>query len=76
MPKANHFDPRTEYDVLKHRPHKTALHFLNALAATAMFRIWPILLFMGGWSTMVTCVNLVAERKASIPTTMITVLGK
>jgi len=71
-----HFQPR-DFDVLRHRPHKTAIHFFNALSATAMFRIWPHLLFMGGWSTMVCCIYILKKYKdIGFPTTMITVLGE
>lgn len=79
MPRSSDDDPHfstREFDILRHRPHKTAIHFFNAIAATAIFRIWPHLLFMGGWSTMVVLVNEHTGHKASIPTTMITVLGE
>lgn len=64
-----------DYDVFRHRPHKTLYHFWNALAATAVFRIWPSLLFIGGWSTMVVLVNKLTSVKLEFPNTMITVLG-
>lgn len=52
-----HFSPPREFNLLRHRPHKWLVYFFNAVRATALFRIWHILLFLGGWSTMVVLVS-------------------
>ncbi|WOO83045.1 UPF0187 protein [Vanrija pseudolonga] len=70
-----HFVKDAGWDILKHRPHKTLFHWARALGATALARIWPILLFTGGWSTMVVLVNLKTSVPFHFPNTMITVLG-
>lgn len=77
MSSSNHFDHShyRSYSILKHRPHKTLLFFLNAILATALFRIWPTLLFFGGWSTMVVMINLKTSANLAFPSVMITVLG-
>ncbi|CAK9787420.1 hypothetical protein CC85DRAFT_289581 [Cutaneotrichosporon oleaginosum] len=74
---SSHFDQThyRSYNVFQHRPHKTLRFFLNAILATALFRIWPTLLFFGGWSTMVVLINLKTSAKLSFPSVMITVLG-
>lgn len=73
-----HFDTYQyeTFDVFRHRPHKTALHFFRALSATAVFRIWPSLVFTAAWATMVVLVNEKTDTKLEFPNTMITVLGK
>lgn len=68
-------DPYRNFSIFHHRPHKTLKHMLNALAATAVYRIWFTLLFMGGWSSMVVLVNQKTAAKLEFPNTMITVLG-
>lgn len=77
MSSSNHFDPSQyrSYNILQHRPHKTARHFFNAILATALFRIWPTLLFFAGWSTMIVLINLKTTAVLAFPNTMITVLG-
>lgn len=70
-----HFVRDAGWDVLRHRPHKTLFHWVRVLGATALARIWPILLFTGGWSTMVVLVNLKTRVPFEFPNTMITVLG-
>ncbi|KAL1409197.1 hypothetical protein Q8F55_006027 [Vanrija albida] len=70
-----HFVKDAGWDVLKHRPHKTLLHWVRVVGATALARIWPILLFTGAWSTMVVLVNLKTSVSLEFPNTMITVLG-
>ncbi|EIW72158.1 hypothetical protein TREMEDRAFT_24583 [Tremella mesenterica DSM 1558] len=49
--------------------------FLQALMATALFRIWPTLLFMGGWATMVVCVSNYTTANLGVPSTLLTALG-
>jgi hypothetical protein len=71
-----HFKSDSEYNILRHRPHKTLIYYFNALRATALFRIWPHMLFFAGWSSMVVCLNIPAHLPAKVPTTMITVLGE
>ncbi|BEI84515.1 hypothetical protein CcaverHIS002_0411190 [Cutaneotrichosporon cavernicola] len=77
MPSSNHFDHShyRSYNVFEHRPHKSLRYFINALLATALFRIWPTLLFFAGWSTMIVLINLKTSAKLSFPSVMITVLG-
>lgn len=50
--------------------------WLDKLLGTAFFRVWPALLFMGGWSTMVCLVNVKTNVNLTVPHTMITVLGE
>lgn len=72
-----HFaSPREAFNPLQHRPHKTFFFYLKALAATAAFRIWPVLLFMAGWASMVISVTKYTAANLAIPNTMITVLGR
>lgn len=68
-----HFVQRRDLNPLRHRPHKFAIYFFNALRATALFRIWHMLLFLGGWSAMVVLVSEKTKADLGIPTTMITV---
>ncbi|WWD19825.1 hypothetical protein CI109_104291 [Kwoniella shandongensis] len=71
----SHFVQHPDLDILGHRPHKLAKLFLQAITATAVFRIWPTLLFMGGWSAMIVLVNMKTKAEMTVPTTMLTVLG-
>ncbi|KAF9456292.1 Bestrophin, RFP-TM, chloride channel-domain-containing protein [Collybia nuda] len=48
--------------------------FLNALAATALFRCWHILLFFAGWSTLISVLNH-QGHKLFIQPTLLTVIG-
>ncbi|KAI6038538.1 Bestrophin, RFP-TM, chloride channel-domain-containing protein [Pisolithus marmoratus] len=48
--------------------------FVNALLATAIFRCWHILLFFGGWSTMICLINQ-HVHKLSFQPTLLTVFG-
>lgn len=77
MSSTHHFDPNQyrSYSILRHRPHKSIKYFVDAFLATALFRIWPTLVFFGGWSTMICLVNLKTSTSLSFPNTMITVLG-
>ncbi|GMK56835.1 hypothetical protein CspeluHIS016_0306750 [Cutaneotrichosporon spelunceum] len=77
MPSSSHFDHShyRSYNVFEHRPHKSLRYFINALFATALFRIWPTLLFFSGWSTMVVLINLKTSARLAFPSVMITVLG-
>lgn len=70
-----YFVGNPDIDLLGHRPHKSAMILFKALLGTALFRIWPSLLFMGGWSAMVVLVNLKTSAEMVVPTTMLTVLG-
>ncbi|WOO83063.1 UPF0187 protein [Vanrija pseudolonga] len=61
-------------------PEKNEFHakpksWLDRLLGTAFFRVWPTLLFMGGWSAMVCLVNVKTSVNLTVPHTMITVLG-
>lgn len=67
-----HFVQR-DLNPLRHRPHKFAIYFFNAIRATALFRIWHMLLFLAGWSAMVVLVSEQTSADLGIPTTMITV---
>ncbi|EKD04775.1 hypothetical protein A1Q2_01005 [Trichosporon asahii var. asahii CBS 8904] len=68
-----HFVQRRDLNPLRHRPHKFAIYFFNALRATALFRIWHMLVFLGGWAAMVVLVSEKTKADLGIPTTMITV---
>ena len=46
------------------------------MTATAVFTIWPHLLFFAGWSAMVCCVNKFTEAELVVPNTLLTALGK
>ncbi|KAI9633770.1 Bestrophin, RFP-TM, chloride channel-domain-containing protein [Dioszegia hungarica] len=56
-------------------PHRSVRVFVRAITATALFRIWPTLIFMGGWSLMVVMVNRNTDVEFTFPATMVTVLG-
>ncbi|KAL7413513.1 Bestrophin, RFP-TM, chloride channel-domain-containing protein [Mrakia frigida] len=49
--------------------------YTNALLATGIFRIWPSLLFMACWSTMVYCINRFTTAELFFPPTLLTVFG-
>lgn len=70
-----HFDNGHDFKVFSHSPRRTFNHALHALAATALVRIWHILLFSGAWSAMVCVVNVKTKVNFTVPNTMITVLG-
>jgi hypothetical protein len=55
-------------------PHRSVRVFVRAITATALFRIWPTLIFMGGWSLMVVMVNRNTDVEFTFPATMVTVL--
>jgi len=74
-PKDDHFVSNPDLDILSHRPHKAAALLYNAMTATAVFSIWPHLLFFGGWSAMVCCVNKYTEAEMVVPNTLLTALG-
>lgn len=48
---------------------------INAILATALFRCWHILIFFGGWSTTISCINALTHHKLVIQPTLLTVLG-
>jgi hypothetical protein len=75
-PKDDHFVSNPDLALLNHRPHKAAALLYNALTATAVFTIWPHLLFFGGWSAMVCCVNKYTAAELAVPNTLLTALGK
>ncbi len=75
-PMDSHFVGNPDIDILSHRPHKSAVILLKAVLATALFRIWGTLLFMGGWSAMIVVVNFKTQANMVVPTTMLTVLGE
>lgn len=72
--------PDIEFDPLHHRPQKTLYMIFLAFRATAIFQIWPTLLFFGGFSSMIVCLYLYlpndAGRQIVVPTTMLTPLGE
>ena len=61
--------------MLHHRPDRTLRTCFNAVLATAVFRIWPHLLFLGAWSTGIILINHRTSAELSIPPTLLTVLG-
>lgn len=75
-PKDDHFVSNPDLALLNHRPHKAAALLYNALTATAVFTIWPHLLFFGGWSAMVCCVNKYTAAELAVPNTLLTALGE
>jgi len=75
-PKDDHFVSNPDLDILSHRPHKAAALLYNAMTATAVFTIWPHLLFFAGWSAMVCCVNRFTAAELVVPNTLLTALGK
>jgi hypothetical protein len=75
-PSDDHFVHNPDLDLLAHRPHKSLLLLFNAVTATAVFRIWPTLLFMGGWSAGIVLINVKTEAELKVPNTMLTVLGE
>jgi hypothetical protein len=74
-PSDPHFIQNPDLDILSHRPHKSLKLLVQAFLATAVFRIWPTLVFMGGWSAGVVLVNLRTPVTLAVPNTMLTVLG-
>ncbi|THH17920.1 hypothetical protein EW146_g2985 [Bondarzewia mesenterica] len=48
---------------------------INAILATALFRCWHILIFFGGWSATIACINGLTRHKLVIQPTLLTVLG-
>ena len=75
-PVDSHFIAGTvDLDLLGHRPHKSALLLCQALTATAFFRVWRTLLFMGGWSAAIVLINKNTSAELTVPATMLTVLG-
>jgi hypothetical protein len=74
-PRDDHFVSNPDLDILSHRPHKAAALLYTAMTATAVFTIWPHLLFFGGWSAMVCCVNKYTEAEMVVPNTLLTALG-
>jgi hypothetical protein len=75
-PKDDHFVSNPDLDILSHRPHKGAALLYNAMTATAVFTIWPHLLFFAGWSAMVCCVNKFTNVELVVPNTLLTALGE
>lgn len=75
-PRDDHFVNNPDLDILSHRPHKAAALIFNAMTATALFTIWPHLLFFGGWAAMVCCVNVFTAAEMVVPNTLLTALGK
>lgn len=69
------FVHQPELDILHQRPENTIRTCFSAVLATAVFRIWPHLLFLGGWSTAIMLINHRTAAELSIPPTMLTVLG-
>ncbi|WWC64809.1 uncharacterized protein I303_107423 [Kwoniella dejecticola CBS 10117] len=74
-PLDDHFISQPDLDLLGHRPHKSAILLFQALTATAVFRIWPSLLFMGGWSAAIVLINQKTEAEMTVPSTLLTALG-
>jgi len=75
-PVDSHFVPGTvDLDLLGHRPQKSAKLLVQAMTATAFFRIWFCLLFIGGWSAGIVLINKQTEAELTVPATMLTVLG-
>ncbi|WWC91921.1 uncharacterized protein L201_006873 [Kwoniella dendrophila CBS 6074] len=74
-PVDDHFISNPDLDLLGHRPHKSAILLFQALTATAVLRIWPSLVFMGGWSTMIVVINAKTEAEMTVPSTLLTALG-
>ncbi|KAK8853395.1 hypothetical protein IAR55_004101 [Kwoniella newhampshirensis] len=75
LPQDSHFVQHPDLDILNHRPHKFIKLLFQAITATALFRVWPTLLFFGGWSAMIVLVNMKTEAEMTVPATMLTVLG-
>lgn len=75
-PQDAHFISNPDISLLASPPHKTIPVIFQALTATALFRIWPVMLFFGGWSAMIVLVNRYTAAEMSFPSTMITVLGE
>lgn len=48
--------------------------FWHAILATALFRCWHLLLFFGGWSTLI-CVISHTKKNLGIASTLLTVIG-
>lgn len=74
-PVDSHFIGDPKIELLGHRPHKTAKIVFQAITATAIFRLWPTLLFFGGWSTAIVLINKKTSAELTVPSTMLTVLG-
>ena len=70
------FVQRPDLHILNHRPHKSALLVARALTATALFRIWPMLLFLGGWAAMVVLINKKTDVQLATSSLMLTVWGE
>ncbi|WVF67305.1 hypothetical protein IAT40_002056 [Kwoniella sp. CBS 6097] len=74
-PVDSHFVSNPDLDLLGHRPHKSAMLLFQALTATAVFRVWPSLVFVGGWSAMIVLINRETEAEMTVPSTLLTALG-
>ncbi|WVQ94903.1 hypothetical protein IAU59_001989 [Kwoniella sp. CBS 9459] len=74
-PVDSHFVSNPDLDLLSHRPHKSAMLLFQALTATAVFRVWPSLVFVGGWSAMIVLINRETEAEMTVPSTLLTALG-
>ncbi|WWC72218.1 uncharacterized protein I206_106180 [Kwoniella pini CBS 10737] len=74
-PLDDHFISQPDLDLLSHRPHKSAILLFQALTATAVFRIWPSLLFIGGWTTAIVLINEKTKAEMTVPSTLLTALG-
>ncbi|WWC95164.1 hypothetical protein V866_002018 [Kwoniella sp. B9012] len=71
----DHFISNPDLDLLGHRPHKSAILLFQALTATAVFRVWPSLLFIGGWSAAIVVINQQTNAEMTVPSTLLTALG-
>ncbi|WVW86382.1 hypothetical protein I302_108428 [Kwoniella bestiolae CBS 10118] len=74
-PVDDHFISNPDLDLLSHRPHKSAMLLFQALQATAVFRVWPSLLFIGGWTAAIVAINEQTKAEMTVPSTLLTALG-
>ena len=77
-PGSTHFVTRHVLEVkpLRQNPQKTFRVYVQAIMATALFRIYPTLIFMGAWSTMVVSVSKFTSANLGVPSTLLTALGR
>lgn len=73
----DHFISGNEHELASVQKGRTSAwgYLGKAFSATAFFKIWPSLLFLGLWATAVVLVNKHTSWALHFPNTMLTVLG-
>lgn len=71
-----HFVHHPELDLFHHRPRKFAALLSEMIAATAIRRTWPHLVWFGAFSAMIVCLNKYVNKDLTVPNTLLTPLGQ